>query len=182
MVSIPALKEECEGALRCFQWRCRRHTCLTAITFGAAIKSQLISGIKRDIALLQQVPSEQASSVTVLDISMDKNQAALEGLLDHHVPTTYIDHHKASSIPNSQYLDAHIDLDANTCTALIVDKLLQGQFRLWAVAAAYGDNMLASAEALASTLGLSDEQRRLLNELGTLINYNATVKARRPAF
>lgn len=145
---------------------------LLQLRLAQPIESQLISGIKRDIALLQQVPPEQASSVTVLDISMDKNQAALEELLDHHVPTTYIDHHKASSIPNSQYLDAHIDLDANACTALIVDKLLQGQFRLWAVAAAYGDNMLASAEALASTLGLSDEQRRLLNELGTLINYN----------
>lgn len=132
----------------------------------------LISGIKRDIALLQRVPVEQASSVTVLDISMDKNQAALDELLEHDVPTTYIDHHKASAIPDSPYLDAHIDLDANTCTALIVDQQLQGQFRLWAIAAAYGDNMLASAERLASDLGLSREQCEALKELGTLVNYN----------
>ncbi len=134
--------------------------------------SILISGIKRDIALLQRVPVGQARSVTVLDISMDKNQAALDELLDHHVPITYIDHHKASAIPDSPHLDAHIDLDANTCTALIVDKQLQGQFRLWAIAAAYGDNMLASAERLASDLGLSREQREALKELGTLVNYN----------
>ncbi|MCG9790411.1 DHH family phosphoesterase [Vibrio mediterranei] len=135
-------------------------------------ETQLISGIKRDIALLQRVPVAEAGSVTVLDISMDKNQNALNELLDHNVPITYIDHHKASTIPHSDILDAHIDLDANTCTALIVDKLLQGQYRTWAIAAAYGDNMLSSAEHLANELKLTHEQRHFLKQLGTLVNYN----------
>lgn len=134
--------------------------------------SVLISGIKRDIALLKQVPVVQASSVTVLDVSMDKNQTALDQLLDHHVPVTYIDHHKASSIPDVDGLSAHIDLDANTCSALIVDRLLEGQYRTWAIAAAYGDNMFDSAERLAKELGLNLQQREFLKQLGTLVNYN----------
>ena len=40
-------------------------------------ESQLITGVKRDISLLKRVDVEQASSVTVLDISMEKNQEAL---------------------------------------------------------------------------------------------------------
>ncbi|MFC5076328.1 hypothetical protein VTH8203_01089 [Vibrio thalassae] len=135
-------------------------------------ETRLISGIKRDIALLQRVPVEQARSVTVLDISMDKNQAALAELLEHDVAITYIDHHKASVIPQHESFEAHIDLDANICTALIVDNLLQGQFRTWAIAAAYGDNMLASAERLADTLKLTQQQRHFLKQLGILVNYN----------
>ncbi|MGF1750865.1 DHH family phosphoesterase [Vibrio cionasavignyae] len=134
--------------------------------------AKLISGIKRDIALLERVPLQEVSSVTVLDISMDKNRAALNALLAHQVPVTYIDHHKATQPPESVYLTRHIDLDANTCTALIVNDQLAGQHRLWAITAAYGDNMIASAESLADKANLSDVDRHFLRQLGTLVNYN----------
>ena len=134
--------------------------------------SELISGIKRDIALLERVSLQKASSVTVLDISMDKNRAALNALLTHQIPVTYIDHHKATEPPESAYLTSHINLDANTCTALIVNDQLADQHRLWAITAAYGDNMIASAESLADKENLNDVDRRFLRQLGTLVNYN----------
>ena len=37
-------------------------------------ESVLISGIKRDIELLEQVPLGQAATITALDISFDKNR------------------------------------------------------------------------------------------------------------
>ena len=36
-------------------------------------ESTLITGVKRDISLLKQVDANNATSVTVLDISMEKN-------------------------------------------------------------------------------------------------------------
>ncbi|MEO7939536.1 MAG: acetyltransferase, partial [Burkholderiaceae bacterium] len=37
----------------------------------------LITGVKRDIALLQRVPLQRDARVTVLDISLQRNRAAL---------------------------------------------------------------------------------------------------------
>ena len=134
--------------------------------------STLITGVKRDIQLLQQVPSNQAKSVTVLDISMEKNQTALNDLLNHNIEVFYVDHHRAGDIPESDHLKTIIDTDANTCTCLLVNQHLSGQYVLWAIAAAYGDNMLAAADKLADEQGLSLSEKRQLKALGTYINYN----------
>jgi len=135
-------------------------------------QSQLITGVKRDISLLKQVPVAEASSVTVLDISMEKNTQALTTLLANKVPTFYVDHHRTGQIPESDYLTALINTDANTCTSLLVNEYLSGQFVHWAIAAAFGDNMRASAQQLADKLPLTSQQISELAELGTYINYN----------
>jgi len=44
-------------------------------------ESRLITGIKRDIKLLSRVDAADGDSVTVLDISLDKNREALQALL-----------------------------------------------------------------------------------------------------
>jgi len=134
--------------------------------------STLITGVKRDIELLQQVEVEQASSVTVLDISMEKNHQALTNLLDNNIDVFYIDHHRAGTIPQSKHLKSIIDTDANTCTSLLVNQHLAGRFVLWAIVAAYGDNMLQAAEQLSIQQGLSSTQRAQLKALGIYINYN----------
>jgi len=133
---------------------------------------QLITGVKRDINLLQQVDSSKATSVTVLDISLEKNNLALQELLTAQVPVFYVDHHRTGDIPQSPLLNSILDTDANTCTSLLINDHLNGAFVQWAVAAAYGDNMHASATELAKNIGLSSKQQALLNELGTYINYN----------
>lgn len=134
--------------------------------------SQLITGVKRDIELLAKVTAQSGDSLTVLDISMAKNRDALLSVLASGAQVFYADHHQAGDIPQHEQLDAHINLDANVCTALIVDTLLEGRFHHWAITAAYGDNLLSVADALAAKAGLRPEQAEQLKELGTLINYN----------
>lgn len=134
--------------------------------------STLITGVKRDIQLLDKVEVNEQDSLTVLDISMAKNTAGLNSALDSGAKVFYADHHQAGDIPTHPNLDAHIDLDANTCTALIVDALLKGQYHAWAITAAYGDNLIAKADDLADAAGYSETQKFQLKELGTLINYN----------
>ncbi|EOK6315753.1 DHH family phosphoesterase [Vibrio parahaemolyticus] len=145
---------------------------LLQLRLADPIDSQLITGVKRDIKLVEKVDVQAGDELTVLDISMEKNMADLEQALAQGAHVFYADHHKAGDIPQHGNLDAHIDLDANMCTALIVDKLLEGRFHTWAITAAYGDNLIAKADALADQAGLNNEQKAQLKELGTLINYN----------
>lgn len=135
--------------------------------------SKLITGVKRDIKLLKNVAHvEDVSSVTVLDISMEKNHQDLETLLERKTPVFYCDHHRAGDVPQSEYLTALIDLDAEVCTSLLVNQYLNGQHVNWAIAAAFGDNLYKPAEKLAKASGLSEQATAFLKELGTLINYN----------
>ncbi|ELA6985098.1 DHH family phosphoesterase [Vibrio parahaemolyticus] len=145
---------------------------LLQLRLADPIDSQLITGVKRDIKLVEKVDVQAGDELTVLDISMEKNMAGLEQALAQGAHVFYADHHKAGDIPQHGNLDVHIDLDANMCTALIVDKLLEGRFHTWAITAAYGDNLIAKADALADQAGLNYEQKAQLKELGTLINYN----------
>ena len=135
-------------------------------------KSVLVTGVKRDISLLKKVNVEQATSVTVLDISLEKNVEALSHLLEQEVDVFYVDHHRTGDVPQSKFLTKLIDTDANTCTSLLVNAHLDNEFVYWAIAAAFGDNMHASAESLGEKYNLSKEQQALLKELGIYINYN----------
>lgn len=135
-------------------------------------ESTLVTGVKRDIQLLEKLTINSDDSIVALDISMEKNKAGLEAALAAGARVFYADHHKSGDIPQHTNLEAHIDLDANTCTALIIDKLLGGRFHYWAITAAYGDNLIAKADQLADKANLSFEQKEQLKELGTLINYN----------
>lgn len=135
-------------------------------------ESRLITGVKRDISLVKQVDVDKASSVTVLDISLEKNGEALSKLLESKVDVFYVDHHRTGDIPKSSHLTTLINTDPNTCTSLLVNQYLKGQYAHWAVAAAFGDNMNESATALAAKLGLSETQQTDLADLGIVINYN----------
>lgn len=135
--------------------------------------SFLITGIKRDIELVAQVSkASDVSSVTILDISMEKNQEALTQLLNENIPVFYCDHHRTGEIPTSEQLETLINLNAEICTSLLINQKLQGQFVHWAIAAAFGDNLYKPALALGESIGLSQTDIDFLCELGTLINYN----------
>jgi len=53
--------------------------------------SQLITGVKRDINLLQQVSANTGDRVTVLDVSLDKNRVGLERVLTEGAEVFYVD-------------------------------------------------------------------------------------------
>ncbi len=134
--------------------------------------AELVTGVKRDIALLERVPAQAGDEVTVLDISLDKNRPALQRILEAGARVVYFDHHYPGEIPEHPNLQATIDTASETCTSLLVDQALGGRYRPWAVTAAFGDNLHAAAHRAAEPLGLSDEQLARLRVLGTLINYN----------
>jgi len=135
-------------------------------------ESILITGVKRDIALVKQIKATSGDSVNVLDVSFDKNREALIPLLDAGASVRYFDHHFPGDIPEHPKLDVHIDTSATTCTGLIMNSFLQGQFLPWAVTAAFGDNLLDVAREAANPLKLSTERLATLEKLGTLLNYN----------
>ncbi len=136
--------------------------------------ARLITGVKRDIRLLGKIKDMVApgDEVTVLDISMETNKDDLTGILAAGCNVFYVDHHFAGEVPVSDNLTAHIDLDSDVCTSLIVDNLLEGKFRAWAVTAAFGDNLHDAARKVGDSLSLSESEFANLRELGELLNYN----------
>lgn len=135
-------------------------------------QSTLVTGVKRDIALLKRVEAKAQDRVTVLDVSLEKNAEALQRLLSDGAEVFYADHHAHGAIPDSPQLDAHLDTRSDTCTSLIINDLLDGAYTNWAITGAFGDNMNAAAEQLSQAAGLSTGEASKLKELGNLINYN----------
>ena len=133
----------------------------------------LVTGLKRQIDLLQQVPARAGDEVLVCDLSMQRNHAALLRLLSQGVQVRYFDHHKVDHMPQHPALQACIDFDPRVCTSLLVDRQLGGRFRAWALVGAYGDNLTRVADELAAGMGLDEAERRQLRRLGEGINYNA---------
>ena len=135
-------------------------------------ESTLVTGVKRDISLLAKLDVAQVTSVTALDISMEKNADGLAKLLAADKPVFYVDHHRAGDIPDNPNLHAIIDLDANTCTSLLVNEHLEHAHYLWAIAAAFGDNMNKAAVALAAKHNVGEQDQAFLKALGIYVNYN----------
>jgi hypothetical protein len=136
-------------------------------------ESTLVTGVKRDIALLARIPAERGDTVTALDISVDTNRTALRSLLDRGVAVEYYDHHFAGELPVHPAAVFHIDTSPGVCTGVIVDRTLAGGQRIWAVVAAFGDDLTDVALGLAGTLSLDTSSVASLQELGECIAYNA---------
>lgn len=135
-------------------------------------ESTLVTGVKRDIALLERVPAAAGDSVTVLDVSLDRNRAALSKLLQAGVAVEYFDHHFAGAIPSDPLLRAYIDTASGVCTSVLVDRHLHGRYRPWAVVAAFGDNLHPTAWAMGRSCGMAQREIELLRDLGESMNYN----------
>jgi hypothetical protein len=133
----------------------------------------LVTGVKRDIKLLDRVAAKATDLVTVLDISLEPNRLALEKLLQAGVRVRYFDHHFVADIPPHPLLSASIDFSPDVCTSLLVDRCIGGQFRSWAVVGAFGDNLNDRAKHAAQTLHVDEQDLTVLRELGTCLNYNA---------
>ena len=136
------------------------------------LDSQLVTGVKRNIALVGQVEYGKGDRVTALDISFDKNREGVEQALQAGANVLYFDHHFAGNIPNNDNLETHINTSSDICTSLLVNEYLKGAFRSWAVVGAFGDNLKKSATLAAKQLKLSTQQLQKLESLGIYINYN----------
>ena len=132
-------------------------------------EAELVTGRKRDINLLRSINPKQGDHLTVLDISMRSNLDDLNRILRTGAHVFYADHHNADGQPEHENLHACIDTRPEICTALIVDRCLEGAYRPWAVTAAFGDNFPKIAKAKAAGLDLPLGK---LARLGMLVNYN----------
>jgi len=145
---------------------------LTQLRNAERVESTLITGVKRDIELLEKVTAAAGDKVTVLDVSMDKNRKGVERLLAAGAEVFYVDHHFAGEIPASPKMQAIINEAPDVCTSILVNGHLKGQFCAWAVVGAFGDNLKNSALALAKNISVSDAELTLMENLGIYINYN----------
>ena len=146
---------------------------LTQIRLQTPVESELITGVKRDINLLERVTASQGDMVTVLDVSMDKNRQGLERVLKAGAEVYYCDHHFAGDEPiTHRKLTTNINTTPDVCTSLLINQSLKGRFLEWAVVGTFGDNLSRSATALAKPLNLDESQLSVLQNLGIYLNYN----------
>lgn len=135
--------------------------------------SVLVTGAKREIALVERVAPEVGDELTVLDISFKVNMPAVVRALEAGARCRYFDHHAPGDVPQHPNLRTFIDTAPDVCTSLLVDRYLSGRQRIWAVVAAFGDNLVKSATRTAELLQLDARELHLLRELGECLNYNA---------
>lgn len=145
---------------------------LTQLRNAHRVESTLVTGVKRDIELLDKIEAKAGDQLTVLDISMDKNRRGVEKALANGADIFYVDHHYAGEIPQSPKLKTIINEASDVCTSLLVNGHLQGKFCAWAVVGAFGDNLKNSALVLAKNLSVNADELIQLENLGTYINYN----------
>jgi hypothetical protein len=133
----------------------------------------LVTGVKRDIALVDRVKSSAGDECTVLDVSFDLNRAAVLALLGDGVSVRYFDHHFSGDVPQHASLDLHIDPSPTLCTSLLVDRYLAGRCRALAAVGAYGDSLADEGRVAAEAAGLDPAAADRLQQLGLAVNYNA---------
>lgn len=135
-------------------------------------EAELITGLKRDIALMDLISPVAGDRITILDVSLDKNRLGLHQAIQQGAEILYADHHYAGEIPVAPNFHALIDTTPTICTSLIIDQYLDGAQRAWAVVGAYGDNMDEAAAQVAASLSLTSEESEQLRALGISLNYN----------
>ena len=145
---------------------------LTQLRLDNPLESTLITGVKRDIKLLDRVEVQAGDVVTALDVSLDKNRVGLESILKAGASVFYCDHHFAGEIPEHKNLTSIINTASDVCTSLLINQHLNSQYLAWAVVGTFGDNLKKAARGLAKPLELSEEQLIALENLGIYLNYN----------
>ena len=121
------------------------------------IEGHRVTGVKRDIELLERVNPNPDDEIIVMDISLARNHARAVELSSQGFDITWFDHHLAGEPIDG--ITTNVDTSANVCTARIVEKFL-GVESDWAQVALHGD-------------GLSVHSNKPeFKELGELLNYN----------
>ena len=145
---------------------------LTQLRLAEPRSATLVTGVKRDISLLQQVNAQAGDRITVLDVAVEKNVDALQAVLAAGADVFYVDHHQPGEFSEHPHLRTIINEAPDVCTSVLINGHLQGRFVAWAVVGAFGDNLKKTAQTLSKQLTVSADQLSLLEELGTYLNYN----------
>jgi hypothetical protein len=146
---------------------------LRQLRLAEPVDSILVTGLKHEIELLERVDAAEGDVVTVLDVSLDSNRAALERLLARGATVRYFDHHFSGPVPDHPRLQAVLDPTGEACTSELADRYVGGRFRAWAIVGAFGDNLVDAALRLAQPLDFDAIALGRLRRLGEALNYNA---------
>ena len=121
------------------------------------VEGKRITGVKRDIQLLDRVHPNLEDEVVVMDISLARNHSRALELSQQGIKISWFDHHLAGD--EIKGIQTNIYTSSNACTATIVENYL-GKESDWAQVALHGD-------------GLSKHSsKQEYKELGELLNYN----------
>jgi len=145
---------------------------LTQLRLDDPVESILVTGVKRDINLLDRVKPAPGDKINVLDVSLDKNRAALDRVLGEGAEVFYCDHHFAGEEPEHAKLTTLINIASDVCTSLLINQKLEGRYLEWAVTGTFGDNLKRAATGMAKSLNINDEELSQLENLGIYLNYN----------
>lgn len=162
---IDVFNGDADGLCALMQWR---------LSYPA--EAELVSGVKRDNALLRRVGSGVGKTLLVLDINFENNRADVSRLLVDGAVIRYFDHHypgaQVGDLLDHPALTLTVDESPEVCTSLLVHRAIGGAQPAWAVAGAFGDNMPTVAARLAEASGFGREATATLRQLGELLNYN----------
>lgn len=134
----------------------------------------LVTGLKRELSLLERVDAGAGDEVNIFDLAMSRNRSALLRLLEAGARVRYFDHHAlGGDVPTGALFEPRIDTASDMCTSLLVDRRIGGACHGWALVGAYGDNLAETADRLATEWGYATGDRLRLRRMGEAINYNA---------
>ena len=133
-------------------------------------KSELFTGVKRDVKLLRHAAGIKNATLTVFDISLLSNSDYIDGILKNNNKVSWFDHHEPGDTNLGDNFSIRVDTDPNCCTNILVDKYIDGLHRPWTLCGAYGDNLHEQAEKLNPCF--SEMAMLQLKEIGETLNYN----------
>ena len=110
---------------------------------------QIVTGLKDDVELLARVRGAPGCIVTALDVSLDRNRAALLRVLDEGAEVQHRPPLRRCGAETSATAGAHRH-GRRRVREHLVDALVGGAHRAWAVVGAFGDNLESAAAALAA--------------------------------
>ena len=143
------------------------------LLFSNQNETKFVTGVKRDIALLDKIQDLADQEIVVLDVSVEKNHPSLIKLLKQNCRINWYDHHISAKIPEHIRFINHINTDPDINTSQIVNLHLNNKYPDWAIVGLFGDNMTNSADELAQSIFLSEVDKESIKQMGELFNYNA---------
>jgi len=138
-------------------------------------ESTILTLLNNETSLAGRVHTRPGDEFLICDVPLEPNRSTLKKLLDGGARVQYVNHQFTDDVPWHPQFQATVDSSENACSSLIVDRLLHGKYREWALVGTYGKRLTLVADQLATDMGLLGNDKIRLRELGELISYNACV-------
>ena len=135
--------------------------------------ARLITGIKRDIALVSRANAQRGDRITILDVSFDRNRDGVLEAIESGASIFYCDHHFSGDLPSHPALQTLINTSSGVCTSVLINGYLKSRYSAWAAVGAFGDNLSDTAYEILKSLAYKESEWDLLKKLGTYMNYNS---------